>query len=100
MLVSPAVTLNAHRSVSAFEKEMMATLRNMLGDTEMTNNGGAWRNRIRNHAKAVEAAVKELKVRLDGVRAGVVEPIRNPAGWLTDMFNRIKTEKQNHSKAA
>lgn len=91
--------LIAHRPSEAFMKEMMATLRNMLGDTEMNTNGGQWVNRIKSHPGAIEMSIKELKIRLDGVRAGVVEPIRNRAAWLTDMFERIKTEQRANAKA-
>ena len=84
----------AHRLSPAFEKEMMARIRALLGQDEMARAGGNWReNWIRKHPAIVQSALNDLDQKLKEVNAGIARPIENRGAWLMDLCKRFKSEK-------
>ena len=80
-----------HRLSTAFESELMARLRTLLGENEMARVGGNWRsNWVRKYSGIVESGLNELD---SEIKAG--KDKHNRAAWLVDWCKRIKTANEN-----
>ena len=78
-------TKSSHRQ-TASEKQLMARLRNILGEGEMARAGGNWReNWVRKHPGLVERGLNELELK---IKEG--NQIHNPAAYLVDLLKRWK----------
>jgi hypothetical protein len=76
------------RPACGIEKELLGALAEILPPSEMLLNGGMWRERIRNCAKAVAMAVEDYKLRTPDQK----RTIKNLPAWLTDRHERALAE--------
>ncbi len=77
--------------MSPDEIELMGELKKLLGDSEMSSNGGMWRLRIRDDRVAMREAIGELKLRM----AGRGFYVANKGAWLTKSFRKISRERES-----
>jgi hypothetical protein len=80
------------RSASAArnEQELLDELAAILPCSEMLQNGGMWRQRIRHNWRGVAYAIEDWKLRTPDQRRA----IKNVAAWLTDRHARALVELQ------
>jgi Helix-turn-helix domain len=96
--ISAKPQLSVHRLSSAFEKELMARLRTLLGEDEMARAGGNWRaNWVRKHPALVQSGLNELDQKIREADRGIAQPISNRGAWLMHWCMTIKTEQEKRA---
>ncbi|HEX4638997.1 MAG TPA: hypothetical protein VH170_05880 [Chthoniobacterales bacterium] len=70
------------------ERDLLEQIRRIVGNLEMSENGGAWRMRIRHCRKAVQFAIEDWKMRTPASPSIKV----SPAAWLMDRHARALVE--------
>jgi hypothetical protein len=92
----PSNSTNNHKATKKIlapdgERELLAQIAEVLGEKEMKENGGMWREIIRDgpeERRALRNTIEDFKLRTSDKR----HPIRNRAAWFTDRFQRNLTE--------
>lgn len=78
---------NTDAATRSREKELFASVAEILGESEMNKNGGMWRTRIRggpDQRRALKNTIEDYKIRTPDQR----QQIRNLPRWFTDRYRR------------
>jgi hypothetical protein len=83
-------------AISSSEEDFIKTLRQILGDHEMSEHGGLWRTRYRECRSALHWAIEEWNAGTPDQRRS----IRNRPAWLTNKFYRARSEIMKARRSA